>query len=222
MNFSFYIIGTPEGRYSQYPDDYTAPTLSNLQEGVDGARLVIYRDMDLVHYVYTERIGTNAILGFCLIFNKVRISKPTQLIQLFRFIIEKRLVESGKLIRYSENGVLKFNVKALNECVKDYEHLKVYINSEFENNASKYNIQPLTTIYNGVKTSTSLDQNASDDQIVSMTNKYNKVIVNDGEGIESGYIPHVIESLRKKTEQKSEEIIELQSKLRKAEAKQKI
>lgn len=85
MNFSFYIIGTPEGRYSQYPDDYTAPTLSNLQEGVDGARLVIYRDMDLVHYVYTERIGTNAILGFCLIFNKVRISKPTQLIQLFRF-----------------------------------------------------------------------------------------------------------------------------------------
>lgn len=41
MNFSFYIIGTPEGRYSQYPDDYTAPTLSNLQEGVDGARLVI-------------------------------------------------------------------------------------------------------------------------------------------------------------------------------------
>ena len=179
MNFSFYIIGTPEGRYSQYPDDYTAPTLSNLQEGVDGARLVIYRDMDLVHYVYTERIGTNAILGFCLIFNKVRISKPTQLIQLFRFIIEKRLVESGKLIRYSENGVLKFNVKALNECVKDYEHLKVYINSEFENNASKYNIQPLTTIYNGVKTSTSLDQNASDDQIVSMTNKYNKVIVND-------------------------------------------
>lgn len=221
MNFSFYIIGTPEGRYSQYPDDYTAPTLSNLQEGVDGARLVIYRDMDLVHYVYTERIGTNAILGFCLIFNKVRISKPTQLIQLFRFIIEKRLVESGKLIRYSENGVLKFNVKALNECVKDYEHLKVYINSEFENNASKYNIQSLTTIYNGVKTSTSLDQNASDDQIVSMTNKYNKVIVNDGEGIESGYIPHVIESLRKKTEQKSEEIIELQSKLRKAEAKQK-
>ena len=84
MNFSFYIIGTPEGRYSQYPDDYTAPTLSNLQEGVDGARLVIYRDMDLVHYVYTERIGTNAILGFCLIFNKVRISKPTQLIQLLK------------------------------------------------------------------------------------------------------------------------------------------
>ena len=102
MNFSFYILGTPEGRYSQYPDDYTASTLSGLQDGMAGARLVIYREMDLVHYAYTERLGNNNIIGFCLIFNKVRVLKPHQLIKLFRFIIEKRLIESGDIIKYNE------------------------------------------------------------------------------------------------------------------------
>lgn len=221
MNFSFYIMGTPEGLYSQYPNDYTVSTLSNLQEGIEGAKLVIYRDMDLVHYVYTERIETNAILGFCLIFNKGRILKPTHLVQLFRFIIENKLVESGNLIRYSDDGVLKFNVKTLNECVKNYEYLKAYIDAEFENNPSKYDIQPLSTIYNGVKTSTSLDKNVSDGQIISMTNQYNKVIVNEDTGIENGYIPQLIMALREKNRANLDEINVLQSKLRKAEIKKK-
>lgn len=215
-------MGTPEGLYSQYPNDYTASTLSNLQEGIEGAKLVIYRDMDLVHYVYAERIETNVILGFCLIFNKGRILKPTHLVQLFRFIIENKLVESGNLIRYSDDGVLKFNVKTLNECVKNYEYLKAYIDAEFENNPSKYDIQPLSTIYNGVKTSTSLDKNASDGQIISMTNQYNKVIVNEDIGIENGYIPQLIMSLREKNRANLDEINVLQNKLRKTEIKKKI
>lgn len=210
MNFSFYILGTPEGRYSQYPDDYTASTLAGLQEGMAGARLVIYREMDLVHYAYTERLGNNSIIGFCLIFNKARIQKPRQLIRLFRFIIEKRLVESGEVIKYTDDGELKFRVKSMNECIKEYDRLNGFLNSEFENNASKYDIEPLTTTFNGVRSTGELDRNASDGQIVSMTNQHNKVIINDDNGIEHGYIPQVIASLREQNQKANEEIARLQ------------
>lgn len=206
MNFSFYLIGTPEGRYSQYPDDYTASTLSGLQSGMAGARLVIYREMDLVHYAYTERVGKDNIVGFCLIFNKVRIKKPRQLISLFRFIIEKRLVESGNIIKYTEGGELVFKVKSLNECAKEYDKLKSFINSEFETNSSKYGIEPLQSIYNGVRSTGEAGQDFSDSQIITLTNKHNKVIVNDDSGIEHGYIPQVISALRTKNQKASEEI----------------
>lgn len=210
MNFSFYILGTPEGRYSQYPDDYTASTLAGLQEGMAGARLVIYREMDLVHYAYTERLGNNSIIGFCLIFNKARIQKPRQLIRLFRFIIEKRLVESGEVIKYTDDGELRFKVRSMNECIKEYDRLKGFLNSVFENNASKFDIEPLTTTYNGVRSTGELDRNASDGQIVALTNQHNKVIVNDDNGIEHGYIPQVIASLREQNQKANEDIARLQ------------
>ena len=221
MNFSFYIFGTPEGRYSQYPDDYTASTLAGLQEGMAGARLVIYREMDLVHYAYTERLGNNNVIGFCLIFNKARIQKPRQLIQLFRFIIEKRLVESGEIIKYTDDGELRFKVRSMNECIKTYNRLKGFLNSEFENNASKYVIEPLTTIYNGVRSTGGLDRNASDGQIVALTNQHNKVIVNDDNGIEHGYIPQVIESLKKQNDIANEKIVRLLEANTKLERKKK-
>ena len=209
MNFSFYFFGTPEGRYSQYPDDYTASTLAGLQEGMLGARLVIFREMDLVHYAYTERLGNNNIIGFCLIFNKARIQKPRQLIRLFRFIIEKRLVESGEVIKYTDEGELKFKVSSMNECAKEYDRLKGFINSEFDINTTKYDIKPLTTIYNGTNSKGELGHDASDDQIVAMTNLHNKVIINDDEGIEHGYIPQLIVSLREQTHKAAKEITEL-------------
>jgi len=221
MNFSFYILGTPEGRYSQYPDDYTASTLANLQDGMSGARLVIYREMDLVHYAYTEYLGNNNIIGFCIIFNKARIQKTRQLIKLFRFIIEKRLIESGDIIKYTEDGELQFRVKAMNECVKEYDRLKGFLDSEFENNVSKYDIVPLSNTYNGIKSIRELDRNASDVQIVAMTNQHNKVIVNDDSGIEHGYIPQVISSLREQNQKANETIACLQDNNAKLERKKK-
>lgn len=210
MNFNFYISGTPEGRYSQYPDDYTVPTLSSLQAGTDGARLVIYRDMDLVHYVYSERLGEKDFIGFCLIFNKARITRPRGLIKLLRFIVEKHMIESGNIIRYTDGGELKFCIKALNECRDEYDRLHEYINAEFENNPSQYGIEPLTAIYNGVKSVAETDRNASDAQIISLTDAHNKVIVNEYDGVEHEYIPQVISTLREQNRKAAIEIRKLQ------------
>ncbi|MBP3213333.1 MAG: hypothetical protein J6M19_00615 [Bacteroidaceae bacterium] len=221
MNFSFYLTGTLEGQYSQYPNDYTASTLAGLQANARGARLVIYREMDLIHYAYTERLSDKSLIGFCLIFNKARIQKPRQLIKLFRFIIEKRLVESGEVIKYNHDGELTFKVKSMNECIKEYDRLRGFLNSEFENNTSLYEIEPLTTTYNGIKSTCELDRNATDVQILMMTNHHNQVVVNDDEGIEHGYIPQVIASLRKQNQKANNKIAQLQEENTNLERKKK-
>lgn len=209
MNFSFYILGTPEGRYSQYPDDYTASFFKEIQNGLTGARLVISRKMDIVHYAYIERLGNNGIIGLCLMFNKVRVQKPRQLIKLFRFIIEKRLVESGNIIKFTEDGELTFKINSLSECGKEYDKLKGFINSELENNVPKYGIEPLKTTYNGINSTGEAEENSSDGQIVALTNQHNTVIVNEDVGIEHGYIPQVISSLREQNLKSLEEIKKL-------------
>lgn len=210
MNFNFYIFGTPKGRYNQYPDDYIASTLTHLQENTEGARLVIKREMNLTHYVYTERIDESNVIGFCLIFNNARIVKPKQLIYFFRYIIEKRLVESGKIIRYNDKGSIQFVVNSFSECAKEIEKLREFINDELENNGSKYNIETLSSIYNGTKTMDTIDISASDAQIVLLTERHNTVIVNSGEGFDNGYIEKIMSSIRNQIAGANKKIVELQ------------
>ncbi len=212
MNFSFYIFGTPDNHYSQYPNDYTITIFSSIQEGVKGSRLVIYREMDLIHYAYIECIGNNNYMGFCLIFNKAQIQKPRELIKLFHFIIEKKLIEAGSIIKYTTDGELTFKINSLNDCAIQYENIKKYVNDELENNASKYEIDTITSTFNGNMTFIEVDENASDDQIVAYANQFNKVVINDDNVVENGYIPQIITHLHKKNVKAKEEIKRLYDK----------
>lgn len=197
MNFNFYIFGTPNGRYNQYPDDYIASTLSHLQEHTEGARLVIQREMNLIHYVYTERVDESNVIGFCVIFNNIRILKPKRLIHFFRSLIEENLIESGNIIRYDNKGKLQYVISSFSESAKENDNIRETVNNELERNSTEYGFEPLQTVYNGTKTIDYIDFNACDSQIVQLTDKHNTVIVNHKVGIEHGYIPQVISTLRK-------------------------
>ena len=210
MSFNFYIFGTPGGRYGQYPDDYIASTLSGFMKGMSGTRLVIHREMDLMHYAFMEKVGSNEIVGFCLIFNKSQVMRPRQLIRLFRSIVEERMIESGGIIRYTVGGNLTFVIKEFNECAKDYEYLKGILDSEFENNPSLYGIERLRSTYNGIKSAVELGNDVSDAQIVAMTNQHNRVVVNEDMGIENSYIPQLISSMREQNQRANERIKKLQ------------
>lgn len=210
MNFNFYIFGTPKGRYNQYPDDYIASTLTHLQENTEGARLVIQREMNLTHYVYTERLEDSNVIGFCVVFNNVRILKPKQLVRFFRSIIEKNLIESGKIIKYDDKGKLQYVISSFSECAKENDKIREAINNELENNGSEYGFEPLKIAYNGTKTMDTIDFSAFDSQIVQLTDKHNTVIVNHKDGIEHGYIPQVISSLREQNLKANDEIRHLQ------------
>lgn len=200
MNFNFYIFGTPQGRYSQYPNDYIATTISAQQTYVEGSRLTIVRKNDLVHYIFTERVDKSSTIGLCLVFNKARINKPKHLTELFQYIIETQMVERGSIIKYNDSGHLNFAVNSIVECSIEHERLQEYVNDELESNSNKYGIEPLKTVFDGTNTTASLDQSASDARIVQLTSTHNTVIVNLDEGIRHGYIEQIIDSLSKSNE----------------------
>lgn len=211
MNFNLYIFGTPKGRYNQYPDDYIASTLTGIQDNTEGTRLVIHREMNLIHYVFSERIDKSNIIGFCLIFNKAYVQKPKQLIALFRYLIEKNLIESGQILKYSQDGVLQYNISAFSDNIKEYDRIKSALNREFDNNTSRYGISPLSTIYNGTKTTEYVGADATDAQILSVTSKCNTVIIDSKVGVAHGQIEQVMAYLRNENEKANMRINQLQN-----------
>lgn len=221
MNFSFYIYGTPSGRYNQYPDDYTVPLIKGLQNDLQGARLVIYRDMDLIHYIFTERIDEKMYIGFCLIFNKVRITQPKALIRLFRQLVENNMIKSGDIIKYDTDGNLIFKNKALCDNKKEIEKIKDYIDSELEKNKKRFGFQELDSVYNGVNSRTEIDTLASDSQIIGLTEQYNLVVIDDKVGISNAYIPQLISDFRVRLESAHSQIEKLKGEINLLQKKKK-
>lgn len=215
MNFNFYIYGTPNGQYSQYPNDYTSATLANLQDKVAGVRLVIYREGDLFHYAYAEKIGVNLFFGFCLVFNKSQILRPKNLIGLFRQIVECNLINQEKLIGYNTKGEITYLVSSLSEEQHYYEKLKEQVEKELSNNKELYGIVSVSSIYNGIKTSANISASESDDSIVALTKKHNKVVIDDDKGIENSHIEQIMSSLRSNISHLNNTINKLQQEIKK-------
>ncbi len=222
MNFNLYINGTPEGRYNQYPNDYTASLIDEWQRGAKGTRLVIYRKMNLVYYSYTEQLNdAGNCIGFCVVFNNARVLKPKLLIQFFKTVVENYLVKSGEIIKYSEDGKIHYNLRAFNERTKAFDKLKELINSELDTNEGKYGIIPLDSIYNGINSFDSIDFSASDAQIIALTNKHNKVIINDANGAENSYLNKLIAGMRAENVAAKEKIKTLESEIEKVNRQKK-
>ena len=117
MNFSLYIFGTPKGRYSQFPNDYTASFLRSLQESFQGdSCLTVFRDHDLVHYAYVERLTEKECIGLCLILNKSQVTCPLKLKKLFGTAVEQLLVETGRILEFADNGALRFSVSSFDNA----------------------------------------------------------------------------------------------------------
>lgn len=222
MNFNLYIYGTPEGRYNQYPNDYTASLLEEWQKGAKGTRLVIYRKMNLVYYGYAEQLNNEGnCIGFCVVFNNARVLKPKLLIQFFKTIVEDYLVKSGDIIKYSEDGKIHYNLRAFNEGTRAFDKLKELISSEFDSNESKYGIVPLDSIYNGINSFETIDSNATDSQILALTNKHNKVIINDANGAEASYLNKLIANMKAENVSAKEKIKSLESEVEKVNRQKK-
>lgn len=213
MNFNFYIFGTPSKRYNQYPNDYTVPLMADWQSNLKGSRLVICRKMNLMYYNYGASIGNNGFIGFCIVFNGVQITRPKQLMSMFKDIIDNHLVKSGGILRYSKEGTLHYNVKSFDENILEYESIESLINTEFVTNEQRYGIQPLGAY--GNDSSTVISINATDCEIVALLEMHNFVSVNDGTGADGGYLDKIISDLRQKNITATAEIQSLQTKVAK-------
>ena len=118
MNFNFYIFGNPEGEYSQFPQDYLSDVLTSFCEDIAGSRAVIYRHMELVHYIFIEAVGEGHYVGLCLIFNSVRSRYPKRLFEFMGGVLESDVIEGGRFLEYSPSGEIRFKVSEFCNDVK--------------------------------------------------------------------------------------------------------
>lgn len=222
MNFSLYIFGTPKGRYSQFPNDYTASFLRSLQESFQGdSCLTVFRDHDLVHYAYVERLTEKECIGLCLILNKSQVTCPLKLKKLFGTAVEQLLVETGRILGFADNGALRFSVSSFDNEAPRVEALKAFLNAKFERHAKEYGIKPLSSTYNGTHTRKVLGHLSTDKQIVEATCNHNVVTVNTSDNeIANGYMTKLIASLHKEKDEALAEVADLHNRLRKSQRKQ--
>ena len=195
MNFNLYLFGNPGGKYNQIPNDYISSDIVTYLKGVKSSRMVIMRKMDLMHYIYYEKLDSTRHIGFCLIFNRAYVAHPKQLVALFRDLIEDYLIKKGDIIRYTKEGELQYVIKSFSDNPVRYQKLHSLIKEKFENSTAQYGISELRTIFNGEHTSRAVSFNIDEEQIVSMSASYNTLIVDDDEGLEQGYIPQIISGL---------------------------
>ena len=200
MNFNLYIIGNPNGIYKQMPDDYIASEISGFQKGLKGSRLVIMRKMNLMHYIYMEKIDASKFIGFCLVFNKAYIARPKQLIALFKYLIEDYLLNKGDIIRYSQKGELQYVIDSFSQNTERYRQINFLIKERFETQTALYGISELTAIFNGEHTSRNVSIGLEENQLLQMSFSYNTLIIDDSVGINQGYIPKIISNLREQVD----------------------
>lgn len=195
MNFNFYIFGNSGGRYNQYPQDYTEDMIKPLCEGLAGSRSMIYRHMNLVHYVFVESLGNGRCFGLCLIFNKVRSRYPKNLIVYMKSVIETHALKNRKILEYAASGDIIFLKPQLCDDVKAYDYLKSIINAELDSK-NKFGIEELNTIYDGVDKTGYVDFKEPGMSILRLSEEYNRVLIEDSDGIEKNHTHRVIASLK--------------------------
>ncbi len=208
MNFNFYIFGNSGGRYNQYPQDYTEDMIKPLCEDLTGSRAMIYRHMNLVHYVFVESLGNGNYFGLCLIFNKVRSRYPKNLIDYMKSVIETHALKNRKILEYAASGDVIFLKPQLCDDVMAYDYLKSIINAELDSK-NKFGIEELNTIYDGVDKTGYVDFKEPDMSILRLSEEYNRVLIEDSDGIEKNHTHRVIASLREELDKRDTIIAKL-------------
>lgn len=211
MNFNFYIFGNPSGKFTQYPDDYLSSLIETFQSGLTGSRLVIKRELNLFHYVFYDRIDANHFIGLCILFNNSQVTKPKELITLFKQVIENDIVSRGVFLAYNNQGELYFPITGFSENIKEVNRIKDTLENSFISNPVRFGIKETSRLYDGTKTSSTISINAPDAQILSLTEKYNTVYIESEDSVSTSHIEKVMAEMRADRERSLTRIRALES-----------
>ena len=206
MNYNFYLLGTPNSVYRQYPDDYSAELFKTWQSELKAAQMVIHRDGDIMHYVYSEHINPREYIGFALVFNDGYLAHPQLLAMHLHTLIHEELIHDGEMIAYTNSGELQYIKTALSKTQLFYQRVNTRISKELESGRIEYQIEKLPTTYNGSKTTGFADGNSSEESIIALTEKHNTVLINLSGTLVEGYVERTMNELRKTNQQLSEDV----------------
>lgn len=196
MNFNLYIFGENKGTYNQYPNDYTSSILSAVCADVQSSNAFIIRDHNLMHYIYVENLGHSNILGVCLIFNNAYIKHVSKIFNFLRGLIESTLLKQAKIIRYNDQGNIEFTTSNIRDDIKSFDFVKTLVNSKLDSNNNFFGVAELTTTYNGLHNSVTIEGNTANSEIIKLQEKYNKIIIDYNKGIEEDSTKKIISGLQ--------------------------
>lgn len=219
MNFNFYIFGNPLG-YSQYPQDYTKDIFTPVCKDLEGARAVIYRDNALVHYIFAESLGDGRYIGLCLIFNNAQAAKPKNLFNFMREVIESYAVKGSKYLKYNAKGKIEFIKSDFCHDLKSYDYLRSIIDSKLDGD-NNFDITPLKSNYSGENKTETLPSSATSREMLSLSNRVNRVVIDDSEGINHDETNKLIVSLCEDINKRDETIRELKKTVSQLERQKK-
>lgn len=118
MNLSLYIFGSFTDGYTQFPgDEYIAVIIKHIAANSSSvSQLGTYRKGNLMYYVYLRYLDNgNDYVGLCVQLNSAAISNvKSALFPMFEDAVEKMVV-SGKIIMFDDNGDIISNTTQLYE-----------------------------------------------------------------------------------------------------------
>lgn len=165
MNFSLYVIGTPNG-YDQYPLDSNSAKFQEILTSCNSeSQLSVLRDNQLIQYVYVRKISSNDGFcwgfGFALVVTGVYCLNCHTLNDLFETAFYDVLLK-GKLFRYQGNS-FSYQVSKFADDINEIKRINTFFKSklEYELGDLFVTIPSSFSIGNG-QTSISMKESASD------------------------------------------------------------
>lgn len=110
MNIDFYLLGTPDG-YNQYPLDNKADLFRSFHDDVKSdTQLTIWRNAELVYYVYTRNLrtaGKNQYFGMVIAINGLYLTHIGNVFSVFEQLCSNIAVR-GRILKIDKTGKIQF------------------------------------------------------------------------------------------------------------------
>ena len=110
MNFDFYLFGTPDG-YNQYPLDNKADLFRSFHDEVKSdTQMTIWRNAELVYYVYTRNLrtaGKNQYFGMVIALNGLYLTNIGNVLSVFEQLCSN-IALRGRILKIDKTGKIQF------------------------------------------------------------------------------------------------------------------
>ena len=163
MNFSLYVLGTPNG-YDQYPLDTNSSKFQRvLTSCKTESQLSVFRTNQLIQYVYVRKVpSSNSLyLGFCLALTGVYCLNCHTLNDLFDAVFYDVLMK-GELLRFQKNKY-SYTVSKFAENADEIKRINQFFKTKLENELERLFVNIPASFRMGNDSFTiSLKENASD------------------------------------------------------------
>ncbi|MDR0540968.1 MAG: hypothetical protein LBH19_02015 [Dysgonamonadaceae bacterium] len=183
MNFSFYIYGTPNGYYDQFPNDYSSELFQQLAQNQQADfQMSIYRKGPLIYYtclhydLQTKNGNKSAFIGISLIFNGICFLNTQDIFALFNKLF-LMMAADGEIIQAKKNSAFTFITDKFAEKQAKINEYKEFLQGHIDH-ASRWNYITLDTSFDQSNTEIkTLPYRDGNENILEAIRKFQQVII---------------------------------------------